>query len=524
MMLFVGCGGNGDSQLAPAPETPATNEACTLDDVPYDNIWPHSSSLEMQYKDEATGLRGYVSDDQLTSLEGVPQCWLDDRYLVSDDCASRGGEGVDDLPVFVRVGPYNVNPETAFDAASVISHEYGHHLGLPDFYNGSYEYYGSFNLMAADFGQHMTIFGKQDLGWVVPEVLQPGETRTVEDWREIKTDTGAIHWQTPDGEPYTLSAADGDQNIHNGESYTAKLPSRILIDPAKVAEQASGEHVWYSGRGNDFGCSPTGAHNLDLYLPELTDVPDGAEVTLTFASSWDIEWDWDYGFVLTSGDGASYTSVPSDNGYTTSNAYNPNGAQCLDELDNGLTGQSGAYEQGEPFVTAARNPVEPDYGTGSPFLADSYDISALAGADSPIVRFSYFTDAAFDRPGWFIDDVEVTVDGETVYASDAEADDEQGRLFPGGCDPDGFDVAVACTAGWSRISASAGSPADHAYYLELRDRALFDFEGYGQSDRGLPNWEPGLLIEYTDEAHGYGNNGVPAPPSADVPRQPAPPG
>ena len=40
-----------------------------------------------------------------------------------------------DYPVFVRVGPYNVNPETAIDKASVISHEYGHSLGLPDFYS-----------------------------------------------------------------------------------------------------------------------------------------------------------------------------------------------------------------------------------------------------------------------------------------------------------------------------------------------------------------------------------------------------
>ena len=88
-------------------------------------------------------------------------------------------------------------------------------------------------------------------------------------------------------------------------------------------------------------------------------MPAGANVTLEFRSSWDIEWDWDYGFVLTSGDGATYTSVPSENGYTTTSTYNPNGQQCLDELDNGLTGQSGAYEQGEPFVTVARNPAAP---------------------------------------------------------------------------------------------------------------------------------------------------------------------
>ena len=50
-------------------------------------------------------------------------------------------------------------------------------FGLPDFYqgDGTYSAYGEFNLMASDYSQHMTVFGKQDLGWVVPEVLQPGE-------------------------------------------------------------------------------------------------------------------------------------------------------------------------------------------------------------------------------------------------------------------------------------------------------------------------------------------------------------
>ena len=36
-MIFVGLGGNGDSQLNGLP--------------PYDNIWPHSSSLEFYYTD-----------------------------------------------------------------------------------------------------------------------------------------------------------------------------------------------------------------------------------------------------------------------------------------------------------------------------------------------------------------------------------------------------------------------------------------------------------------------------------------
>ena len=506
MLIFVGCGGNGASQLSVA--------GCSYTDLPYDNIWPHSSSLEMQYRDEETGLRGFISSDQLRSLTEVPQCFVDQTHTTFDDCAEFGGEGLDELPVPVRVGPYNVNPETVFESASVISHEYGHHLGLPDFYNasGAYEAYSSTNLMAADYGQHMTVFGKQDLGWIVPRVLQPGQEEVVEGWSEVKRDTGEIHWETPDGQPYTL--VDGtDGPVHNGLAYTAKLPSRQVIDPAVVAEQASGSSLLWSGRGNDFGCSPTGGHNVDIYLPELTEVPAGADVQLHMTTAWDIEWDWDYGFVLTSGDGASYTSVPSGSGYTTSNLYDPNGQQCFGDTDNGLTGQSGAYAQGEPAPTLARNPVANDYSAPLTFLEDSYDISALAGTTTPVARLSYFTDAAFDRPGWFVDDVSVTVDGEEVFSTDFEDGLDEDRFFMGGCGQHDLTVAAICTDGWTLIDAQAGDTRDHAYYLELRDRAGFDHEGFGQSDRGLPTWQPGLFLEYTDENHGYGNNGTPDHPA-----------
>ena len=134
--------------------------------------------------------------------------------------------------------------------------------------------------------------------------------------------------------------------------------------------------------------------------------------------------------------------------YTTANAYNPNDSGCQAELDNGLTGTSGAWEQGEPVVTAARTPNFNDYSHGAPFVPDSYDISELAGEAGAVVRFSYYTDGAFDRPGWFIDDVVVTVDGTPIYNSDFEDSAEPDRLFPGGCSADGFKVAATCTDGW----------------------------------------------------------------------------
>ena len=489
MMVFVGCGGNGASQI------PVLCEYFGNQTPWYDNIWPHSSSLEAQFRDAETGLRGYVSDDQLRSLDEVPQCWTSAAREQFDDCAANGGTGRDDLPVPVRVGPYNVNPETVFQSASVISHEYGHHLGLPDFYNSGAEVYGDLNLMAADYSQHMTIFGKQELGWVVPEYLAPGEEQAVTGWNEIKHDTGAIVWERPDGTPYTLSSSNGDQNIHNGQAYGLKLGGRRIIDPASIP---SGTHAWWSGRGNDFGCSPTGGHNLDIALPELASVPAGAAVTLEFRSSWDIEWDWDYGFVLTTTDGSAYASQPSETGYTTESGFNPNRSDCLTQLDNGITGTSGAWQAGEPTVTAARLPEVTDYSHGAPFLADRYDISELAGQAGATVRLSYYTDGAFDRPGWFVDDIVVRVDGAPIYSSDFETDAEADRLAPDG---------------WSRIASDEASASDHAYYLELRDQSGFDFDGHGQSDRGDTSWAPGVFIEYTDEAHGYGNNGTPDPPA-----------
>lgn len=498
MMVYAGCGGNGGSQLGVVG-------GCSLNPLPLmDNIWPHSSSLEFEFFDPVTGLRGYTSDDQLKSLHEIPQCWLSDQYEAFADCAANGGGGQDALPVYVRVGPYNVNPETAFKAASVISHEYGHHLGLPDFYNSGTDFdaYGTMNLMAADHGQHMSVFGKQELGWVVPQFLQPGETRSVDRFSEIKQDTGEIHWQTPDGTPYVLSAENGDQNVHNGLAYGVKIPGRILINPDKVSQQASGQRVWYSGRGNQFGCAPTGGHNLDLYLPELAEVPAGAQVTLRFKSSWDIEWDFDYGFVLATQDGQSYTSLPSAKGYTTASSTNPNSVGCLNELDNGLTGQSGAYASGGP--SGLQRPST--YQDGSPFIADEYDLSAFAGS-STTLRFSYFTDPGFDRPGWFIDDVEVLVDDKLLFASDHESGAQPGRYYPGGCAED-FATAALCTAGWNNISSAKGNPADHGYYVELRDRSGFDFDGHGQADRGDMNWQAGLFVEYTDESYSYGNNGL----------------
>lgn len=74
-------------------------------------------------------------------------------------------------------------------------------------------------------------------------------------------------------------------------------------------------------------------------------------------------------------------------------------------------------------------------------------------------------------------------------------------------------TAQECTDGWQRASASGGSPAEHAYLLEMRDRSGFDTTGRDESDRGEPTFAPGVYLAYTDENHGYGNVGTDNPPA-----------
>ena len=421
MAVFAGCGGNGSSQLS----TPADAAgACPYDDVSYDNVWPHSSSLEFYYSDPETKLPGFTTDDQLKDLEGRPLWYTDDTY--SSMTTSDTGDA---LKVFVRVGPYNVNPETAIDAASVISHEYGHSLGLPDFYStGSRETYGDWNLMATDKSHHIDAFGRQELGWVVPEVLDADRTET--GITDSKQDTDTITWQTPSGTPYTLTEGqEGVGRVQNSQMYVAKLPGRVLLDPAKfdTGDKATASHTWWSRSGNDYGCAkdPGKGHNIDVAIPEVAALPAGTTLTADFKSMWDIEWDYDYGFVLTSTDGGrTFTSNPSTKGHTTANTDptqgNPNQNACQQHYDNGITGTSGSYGAGSEAVDRKAGNT-PDM----VYLADRYDISELVRADSPVLRFSYSTDPGLARPGWFIDDLTITAtlpDGSTrvVYGTDFE--------------------------------------------------------------------------------------------------------
>lgn len=475
-VVYAGDGGNG-----------------TTTPTGLNNVWPHKSDLRSQYP-AADGQSGYVSKDQLRNLYDQPM------YFTSA-AKTEKTTTVTQWPVYVRVGIYNVNPESAFEAASVIAHEYGHSFGLPDFYStGTRSTYGSWELMASDHFQYMTAFPRQKLGWIVPRELGSGALTV----RESKYDTGEIHWVRPDGTPYVLTGT----GIHNADVWRLSLPGEVSV------EAPSPPYVWYSGSGNNFACPPANeSHNLDFLLPDLASFGSASTITLKFKSRYDIEWDYDYAFVMvgeeTAPNTVTWTTLPSKKGTTIPNTFNPNeglavGADCFASYDNGITGVSG-----DPNTPQNPNRVASQgCGLGGPcegylepqWIEDEFDLTAFKG--KPVnLRFSYVTDTSYARPGWWIDDIEIKADNAVIYASDFDTDMESTRIFP---------------KNWSRINTNADDDPKHAYFLEVRDRIDNDFDSKNQSDRGPPTWGGGVALSYSDENHGYGNVGVADPPAQHI--------
>jgi M6 family metalloprotease-like protein/uncharacterized repeat protein (TIGR01451 family) len=453
-VAFQGRGGNADSQAHG-----------------YDNIWPHSANLTNAFID-ANGETGYVSNDQCRDRLERPLWWTDaSRSKLTT--ASKG----DALKAYSRVGRYNVNPENG--TTSVFAHEYGHSLGLPDFYStGSRETADYWELMAQDAFQYMSVFSRQDLGWIVPKRVTGRLTTTM---LESKIDTHRIDAVDANGKPYTLSGT----GVHNGDAYYVEIPHRKFID--KVS---SGKHAWFSQAGNGFGCP---GHTLDVDLSNTKFASSGTPITLTLSSWYEIEWDYDYAFVLVSTDhGKTFHSVPSANGTTTPKQFNPNGSACLDKFDNGITGTS---RSGSGFTANIADRELGEYPEPQ-FVDDSFDLSECAGKGC-VLRFAYSTDPGLAKRGWILDDIAVKDSTGKAYFSD---DVEQDRGPSYGIQD------------WLRFAAGERSPFDHGYYVELRDRVSNDYDSAGQGALHPITWIPGVSIWYTDESHGYGNTGADDPP------------
>jgi hypothetical protein len=165
-----------------------------------------------------------------------------------------------------------------------------------------------------------------------------------------------------------------------------------------AAEPNAGELAWWSNRTDDSDTRLTRRF-------DLSDVDASTPVTLAVSMWWDIEQDYDYGYVMASKDGVNWQMLPGQR----STMDNPSGIN----LGVGYTGSSGAVDSA--FVPTWRTEI--------------FDLSDYRGGDLWL-RFEYVTDDAVNRPGWLIDDAAIPAIGyDADFARDASGWESEGWLL-----------------------------------------------------------------------------------------------
>ncbi len=140
----------------------------------------------------------------------------------------------------------------------------------------------------------------------------------------------------------------------------------------------SGRYAMWGNRGD----------KSDTYFTREFDLSGVSSATLTYYTWYDIEEDYDYGYVEVSTDGGQTFTILDTPSCTSSN---PSG----NNFGCGYSGQS------------------------SDWIEESVDLSAYAG-QTVLVRFEYITDDAVNNNGWLVDDISVP---ELDYSEDFEAGD-----------------------------------------------------------------------------------------------------
>lgn len=335
---------------------------------------------------------------------------------------------------------YTMMPEDG--GVGVFAHEFGHDLGLPDEYDTIYSGRGDdvafWSLMSSGswIGRPaqtqpsaMSIWGRYALGWLTDNMTVVPLSALGKTSLNLRLDQ-AERWG-------------GDGTIN---AIRVSLPPKLMF----VNTPYSGSMEWFGGK----------ADQIDTTLVRTVDLTGKTSASLSFWTWYDIEPNWDFGFVQVSTDGgATWTSLPIDG---TSSVIDPDGMPEIKANLPGFTGNSGGW------------------------VNKTFDLSAYAG-QSILLQFRYMTDWGTTMAGFFVDDISVTADGTTLFSDNVES-----------LDP-------AWTAhGWTR---DPGSSYKNQYYLmEWRNLNAMETENNGSS---IVNFDNGLTNAYSFDPYTSGNPNEP---------------
>lgn len=352
---------------------------------------------------------------------------------------ARGGEKTWDGTM---VGPYTIEPEDG--GVGVFAHEYGHQLGLPDLYDTTYigeSSTGFYTLMSSGSWNgkplgtqpaNLDIWSKMVLGWTP-------------DLTTVSAGTSGIK----------------DFFIHSDETYASfskgfrvNLPQHPVT--TEITKPFSGANEYWSTMGDD----------LNTAMTRTVDLTGATAPVLRFKTWYNIEYDYDYGYVEVSTDnGATFTKISG------------NITRDVDGLPS-IDGTSG--------TNSTTNSEEPAWADGI------FDLSAYAGKNIQL-RFHYLTDGGLAYKGWAIDDI--TIDGTTLA--------------------DNADDSSAWTLSGFRQFAGTETLYKNHYYMGQLVRPYASNAGLGQvynyfGATGFERvaYEPGVLLWYRDTAWPDNNVGL----------------
>ena len=266
------------------------------------------------------------------------------------------------------IADYTIQPENG--GLSVIAHEYGHDLGLPDDYDltGGDSPMEWWSLMAQSrlslpgegIGTRPGDLGaweKLQLGWLDYEIAVAGQQRM-------------------------FRLGPEEYNTEDAQALLVVLPKKKTT--TRLPQPPAGQREWWSGEGDDLNSTLT--RRVEL-LP--------GHARLTFQASWDIEDcgqdPCDYAYVEVD-TGAGWKSVP--------------GSITHASERNGVDGQSAGWK------------------------AATFDLSRYAGR-SVGLRVRYDTDTSTGGQGFFLDDLALTAGGRVLFRDGAE-DGDHGWTAAGG--------------------------------------------------------------------------------------------
>jgi immune inhibitor A len=226
-----------------------------------------------------------------------------------------------------------------------------------------------------------------------------------------------------------LQPAKGDVTLY----FTGTTTQKLLPVNAH-----SGKWMWYSNR----------ADLADTTLTRPVDLSKVNKATLNFWTWYDIEKNFDYGYVEVSTDGGkTWDILPGKNTSTE----NPNGAL----YGPAYTGRSGASNGNAP----------------AQWVQDQIDLTPYAGKQI-LLRFEYLTDDAFNAPSWAIDEISIPeINFVDDPASGNSGWDAQGFIRTDNVLPQHFIVQVVETGSTTRVVRVP---------LDSQNRGTLTLAGFGK--------------------------------------------